>query len=103
VADVSGLADADNDQFTTVLERADGEFDGRIESRIELGADGLKSGQFDRENSASFNEVTHGARVVEMGVEFNPGTARDSHAKAREKHAKTKEESRETLDFSRVF
>lgn len=66
-ADITGLADADDDDFATPAEGfADG-VDGGIERFIELSAHGFECGEFDVEYLAGFGQMTHGARMRRVG------------------------------------
>ena len=63
-ADVAGLADADDDDFAALPQRADDEIDGRVEVLVEVRPHGPQSGQFDVEHLAGFGDVAHEGEVA---------------------------------------
>jgi hypothetical protein len=67
LADVAGLADADDDDFAFRSERADDGVDGEFESVVELGADRFEGRDLYIENFARAGEMIHGGKVVRSG------------------------------------
>ena len=64
LADVAGLADADDDDFALGAEGAGDGVDGELEGVIQLGADRFEAGDLDIENFARAGEMIHGGKVV---------------------------------------